>query len=217
MNLWESNSANKIYYDFTHGSAGYTTSFRERLHGWMDASLNENGIAVTESNAAVELLYGARYMSVVGDVLGTAGHSIYYAASSAQTDLFNPNVNVIFDVQGAWGPNWAQDPVVTSTLLRGGNFDYVTQSVVWNGNVPAGESASSYLATQSLPASFFRAARPVWFNTPWAAVPWPAIGPDVVGGNEDPAGHANKLPAQLCYENTVGKGLSFSAAGCYGG
>jgi len=49
-------------------------------------------------------------------------------------------------------------------------------------------------------------------------MPWPAIGPDVTGG-QDPAGHAYKIPAQVCYENSPQNAdgtLIFNAGNCYG-
>lgn len=66
--------------------------------------------------------------------------------------------------------------------------------------------------TQTLPNSFYLPARPSW----WAATPWPAIGPDVSGG-ADPTGHAYKIPAHACYDNTSKTGaiLNFNALTCY--
>ena len=54
-------------------------------------------------------------------------------------------------------------------------------------------------------------------------MPWPAIGPDVTGGNiANVAGHANKIPAQLCYENMTNDSAfaantvrTFDASTCY--
>jgi hypothetical protein len=51
-------------------------------------------------------------------------------------------------------------------------------------------------------------------------VAWPPIGPDVTGGNiANTGGHANKIPAQLCYENTAknagGFLTAFDADACY--
>src|SRR5205809_6767610 len=46
---------------------------------------------------------------------------------------------------------------------------------------------------------------------------WPAIGPDVTGG-QDPAGHAYKIPARVCYDNTSKDSngiLIFNANICY--
>jgi hypothetical protein len=49
-------------------------------------------------------------------------------------------------------------------------------------------------------------------------MPWPATGPDVTGGNiANTGGHANKNPAQVCYENTSQTSgiLNFNADNCY--
>ena len=67
------------------------------------------------------------------------------------------------------------DPNVAATLLRHGNYDYVTNSVMWD---PA-------IAEHNLPDSLYLSRLPEW----WCQeTPWPAIGPDV-------AGYANKIPA----------------------
>jgi hypothetical protein len=65
----------------------------------------------------------------------------------------------------------------------------------------------------TLPPSLFLSSRPSWWP---ATTPWPPIGPDVTGGNADPAGHAFKTPAQACYENTIAKGNPFDPVACYG-
>jgi len=49
-------------------------------------------------------------------------------------------------------------------------------------------------------------------------MPWPAIGPDVTGG-QDAAGYAYKIPAQVCYDNSPKNPdgtLTFNADNCYG-
>ena len=51
--------------------------------------------------------------------------------------------------------------------------------------------------TQTLPPSFYLAAKPSWFGD----TPWPAIGPDVTGGQHTD-GHAYKIPARVCWEET---------------
>jgi hypothetical protein len=59
----------------------------------------------------------------------------------------------------------------------------------------------------------FLSSRPAW----WGTMPWPAIGPDVTGGI-DAAGHAHRIPAQLCYETTAvnpDSTLAFDAHQCY--
>jgi hypothetical protein len=117
------------------------------------------------------------------------------------------------------------DPLVATTLMRWGNYDVVNNAVRWVASeVPSGLSlyANPVPSTQTLPASFFLSAKPSW----WAsAIPWPAMGPDVTGGNSSGvAGHANMIPAQVCYLNIMGgpadgsgNPLTFDAYACYGG
>ena len=52
----------------------------------------------------------------------------------------------------------------------------------------------------------------------YCTVAWPPLGPDVTGGQEMD-GHAHKIPAQLCYDNTPRTAgiLTFNASSCYGG
>jgi hypothetical protein len=50
-------------------------------------------------------------------------------------------------------------------------------------------------------------------------MPWPAIGPDVTGGDiSGIGGHAYRIAAQVCYDNAlkVGGILTFNANNCYG-
>jgi hypothetical protein len=76
---------------------------------------------------------------------------------------------------------------------------------------------------QTPPASFYLPGQPGWWATPWGTPKWPAIGPDVTGGNVTAVGgHVDKIPAELCYEhmsddpayaaNTI---KSFNANSCY--
>ena len=107
------------------------------------------------------------------------------------------------------------DPRVKTTLFRWGNYDVVNAAVVWNAaEVPSTLTpfGNPVPGNQTLPASLYLAGKPAW----WGSVPWPAIGPDVTGG-QDPTGHAYKLPARLCYDATPKTGgiLNFNAAACY--
>ena len=101
---------------------------------------------------------------------------------------------------------------VASTLLRWGNYDYATSQTRWNAaEIPAGNAVPS---SQALPASFFLSVKPGW----WGTMPWPAIGPDVTGG-QDLSGHVFAIPAQVCYTGSAKDGngiLIFNADRCYG-
>ena len=109
-------------------------------------------------------------------------------------------------------------------MMRWGNYDTVNAANRFaSGEVPSGISpyGNSVPANQTLPASFYLSAKPSW----WGIMPWPAIGPDVTGGNiANVGGHAYKNPAQVCYESVMGgplngasapNPLTFDAASCY--
>jgi hypothetical protein len=120
---------------------------------------------------------------------------------------------------------------VIRTLLRWGNWDNVTNGARFESSeVPS--SISSYPnpvpSTQSLPASFYLSGQPNWWSTPWGTPKWPAIGPDVSGGNvtnSPTGGHADEIPARLCFENTPNDPAypssnprikAFNGTACYG-
>ncbi len=74
-----------------------------------------------------------------------------------------------------WG--MVPDPKTLSTVIRGGNYDYLTNQTHWEN-----------LAQQTLPASLYLSARPGFFvNYTW---PW-------VDGT---TGAVNTLPAKARYE-----------------
>jgi len=137
------------------------------------------------------------------------------------------------------------DPQVGTYLFRWGNYDTVTGAVRWCGNssntgwsttcastseVPSGIAlfanpvptvGDTGAGQAALPASLYYSSKPNWWPSGKA---WPAIGPDVTGGNVSGlGGHANTNPAQDCYVNTmggvasgIGSVISFSASACYG-
>jgi hypothetical protein len=93
-----------------------------------------------------------------------------------------------------------------SSLILEGNWDYVTKSVHWSGSA------------QTIPASLYKSSAPAFWHTPWGTPAWPAIGPDVTGGDADTAGHVYKTPARLCYEHqNLLSGAAFDPIACYGG
>jgi hypothetical protein len=163
MNLWEGDRGDKFEADFIHGSSSHNTVFRSYARGWSNDS-------ATSANAAIALAKKNTYYNVVGCVLGTAGKSNRYEVASGQTwnneDRAIWLLGVTCEVEG---------PEVLPTLLRHGNFDYVTNSVTWD----------STITDHAVPASLFRQNAPYF----WEKTPWPAIGPDV-------AGHYNKIPAE---------------------
>jgi hypothetical protein len=61
----------------------------------------------------------------------------------------------------------SQDANVVVTMLRDGNYDYVTSSVHWHGLGRAGSTPVQ------IPASLYRTSRPAFFGSN----PWPWVNP----------------------------------------
>jgi hypothetical protein len=192
MNLFEGNVANQFAMDLYHGTGGFATVFRNRLTG------TEPGKIQWGNTTPINIWAFNRFINVIGNVLGTPGYHGVYEDSTAPTATRGwPERSIyVLGFSGAGEYNWLRnDPVVMSTLLRWGNYDYATSQTHWNpAEIPEGHPVP---ATLDLPASLFLSARPSW----WGNMPWPAIGPDVAGG-QDPAGHVHQIPAQVCFENS---------------
>jgi hypothetical protein len=169
MNLWEGDIGVKAEGDIIHGSSSHNTIFRSQMKGWQSDT-------ITTRNNAIEFASKNTYMTVMGSVLGTAGKSNRYEVLPGQS--YNDwSERAIWVLGVGSGVN---DPNVAATLLRHGNFDYVTNSVVWDAGI----------ADHDLPDSLYLSQMPAW----WCReTPWPPIGPDIPG-------YANSIPAQRRFE-----------------
>jgi hypothetical protein len=169
MNLWEGDWGIKAEGDIIHGSASHNTIFRSRMKGWQSDT-------ITTRNNAVEFAAKNTYMTVVGSVLGTAGKSNRYEVLPGQP--YNDWSEKAIWVLGVG--SGVNDPDVAATLLRHGNFDYVTNATVWNPGI----------SDHDIPDSMYLSKQPDW----WCQeTPWPAIGPDV-------AGYFHDIPAKRRFE-----------------
>lgn len=208
MNLFEGNESNSFGMDLYHGPGALATAFRNRFTG-------RDGTRTSNTEVVYIWAYN-RLVNFVGNVLGTSGYHIVYEDSRGpQGTTGNPNRSIFLlgysAVDEGTAANISYDLVAVTSLLRWGNFDYVTNQARWNAaEIPAGHAVPP---NQVLPPSLFLATKPGW----WGAGAWPGIGPDVTGG-QDPAGHAHKTPAHLCYDSTPKNAdgtLQFNAANCY--
>jgi hypothetical protein len=205
MDLYEGNSGNGTRGDNVHGSHNLLTIFRNYYTGVEAGRLNETSPILLNTHT--------RFYNVVGNVLGTPGyHNRYESRAPSGTSSNTSIYSLGWSGAGGTTGSLANDPAVATTLLRWGNFDYVTMLTRWSSSeIPAGNAVPS---NQNLPASFYLSAKPSW----WGTMPWPAIGPDVTGG-QDPAGHAHKIPARVCYDSSPKNAdgtLVFNANNCYG-
>jgi hypothetical protein len=137
--LFEGNQSHNYDSDDTHGSSFAMTIFRNHLVGRRRDYPNVDNIR------AAGLMHGSWWHSFIGNVLGEPG---------ATANIWN---------LGYTPKNWQQaaDPKVLATMLRDGNFDYVTSSVKWDR------------PPQTLPASLYLSAKPAFFGSH----PWPWVDP----------------------------------------
>jgi hypothetical protein len=207
--LYEGNIGPGLLADTYHGSSNFDTLFRNQFSG--------QDTGKTGNTSVIELWSYNRYHNIIGNVLGKVG-----VTTSYQLNPGDITEGYIYTLGG--GDGLASDPMVATTLMRWGNYDVVNNAVRWvSGEVPSGVSpyGSAVPASQTLPASFYLNGKPAWFGS----VAWPAIGPEVTGGNiSGVAGHANMNPAMACYRNTMhgpadgsGSVLNFNADACYPG
>jgi hypothetical protein len=212
--LYEGNVGPGFGGDVFHGNQLMNTLFRNYFLG------TDPGRA--DDTTAVSLESYVRYMNIVGNVLGTPGTTTTYqvtAGPGADGTVFNlggGNTEAPVTV--------AADPMVLSTLLRWGNYDTASAAARFEASeVPSTVTpyGNAVPKNQTLPASFFLAAKPAWWPSTKA---WAPIGPDVTGGNiTGLGGHASTIPAEDCFRGPMagpadgsGNVLTFSASGCYG-
>lgn len=220
--LQEGNVIPNINWDDTHGPIVLTTSYRNFIPGWESCANSQCGTASSKGYHTDSILSQtfARYNGWVGNVLGTPGVITHYQSVGADQ-------NFTIYTLGAAGSVTPSDSLVNTTGLRWGNYDNVTAAVRWCGTssdtgwsttcgstteVPSAASGypnfepvlgGSSTSAGPLPASFFITARPSWWSS---SIPFPAIGPDVTGGN---IGQCSGTP------NTSGKynGVAATASG----
>ena len=149
--LFEGNYSFNIDSDYTHGNAIYLTFYRNYLTG------QRKSFTDTQNPRTIGLAYGSWWFSFIGNVMGRAGQMTGWD----------------YEDDGTWNPSdiwklgydperWSMsaDPQVTSTVLRDGNYDFLTNSVHWH-TTPAG---------YSLPDSLYLHAKPAFFGS--HAFPW---------------------------------------------
>jgi len=223
--LWEGNQGDGLYFDLFHGTGHFITAFRNRYDGH---TINNGTTTTGHTNPFIVYPYN-RYHNIIGNVLGQSGYHTTYTFLQGQ----GGSEDVAIFVVGTGTVNCCQsgDNLTPTSLMRWGNYDTVNAAVRFvNAEVPSSfndTSGSPSLfvnavpSSQTLPASFYLSSKPSWWP---AAKPWPAIGPDVSGGNiANVGGHAYTIPAADCYTNVMGGSsngtasgaLSFNASTCY--
>jgi hypothetical protein len=215
-NLFEGNATTAVFMDQAHGTTLVDTYYRNFLYGWEPCGNGNCGSNTqkTDNLFAFQVLSNHRYGNYIGNVLGTPGISNQSGSLYQFTDSMwyhgSGGVGNIWDIGSGNNnspPSYAGpisiDPVVAQTIMRWGNWDAKNGTTQWNTSEvptspPAGVLANSVPSTSctssnSCPASFYLSSPPTW----WASsIPFPAIGPDVSGGNVGQCGGTVNQPGQ---------------------
>ena len=105
--------------------------------------------------------YYSYWHSFVGNVLGASGQMTGWVYESGSMDI--PSIwKLGWD---DWNP-YPIDPQALVTTLRHGNFDYVTNLVVWDATI----------LNHTLPPSLYLAQKPAFFNA-GSGYAWPWVDP----------------------------------------
>ena len=183
--LFEGNYGFNFDSDKTHGNAIYHTVFRNYLTGIRAPFNNQLGGALIDdanqpNNAPRRAAGAAAYSywhTFAGNVLGVPGKMKGWTYESGRGGI--PTIWLLgWD---DWSP-YPNDPNVAATTLRHGNYDYVTNSVVWDPNI----------AEHDLPASLYLKQKPPFFDA-GRGYTWPWVDP--VGTTK-----VHVLPAKARYD-----------------
>lgn len=239
FNLLEGNVVTEINEDSVWGTSSQTTVFRNWVvgtnricspmsgRGTVNCS-GANGHYGFQASRAIETSYLATGNNFVGNILGSVQMQSlkgYNEPLAQRASVEFPNHRSYDGVAYGWSFGFGSTSddgsgtgcgggippchrqANSSTDFFHGNFNNVDRSTVWAPGVP-----------HALPASFYLAGRPSW----WQRMPFPASGPDVTGGS-GPGGHSYGNPAQACYIRVMGGSdggaggpLVFNASRCYG-
>jgi hypothetical protein len=237
MDLYEGNLSKGFWSDINHGTHGFQTIFRNAMIG---NRYDPGGCLICNP---IQAQSRGRFYNVVGNVMGDPSYNTYETQSGSGTSIYD--LGWQGNASGSVPPN---DSNVARTIMRWGNWDSVTSTADntngdqtgtrWCGNssntgwstrcaskseVPSSIASfpNPIPSTETLPPSLYYSSRPSWWP---ATKPWPAMGPDVSGGNiTNMGGHAYTNPAADCYFSLGGAAngssgpLSFNATTCYGG
>jgi len=187
--LFEGNWAFNMDTDYTHGSSQYMAYFRNYSAGqrgsWTGPDANSRTAGVSS---------WAKGFSFIGNVLGRPGQMTGWRYVDPMMGCDANGNNCVGGVSGQWGGatgniwqvgydatnQWSQqaEKGALSTVIRDGNYDFLTNSQRWH-NTPGGFT---------IPSSMYLTSTPAFFGSnPW---PW-----------TDPAtGVVNALPAKQRFD-----------------
>jgi len=147
LNLFEGNSTNKAAIDRYWGSNSSYIFLRNSM-------ICPDGYSNSYTSRPVFIEKNNPYMSYIGNVLhheNSIKNRIVWFVLEEPDDFSDTNLTM-------------------NTLIRHGNFDYVSENTFWEPDI----------ANHNIPNSCYLTSKPDFFtNAPWGNTQWPNIGPDL--------------------------------------
>lgn len=188
--LFEGNEAHNFSSDTTWGNTIYVTALRNHLtalriaHPGVLAALSDQG-----NRRAIDISTGDRWFSFIGNVLGCSASKTCANAGDSTCKCAGLNVSMPGGMTGQ--TSWQYEPTADnatdarmwqlmyadstaqSTLLRLGNFDWVTSSQKWPGLGGIGTPDMPPNPLPTIPNSFYLTSKPPFMGSN----PWPWVDP----------------------------------------
>jgi hypothetical protein len=180
MELFEGNESWNFGTDSVWGNSIYITVWRNHLTS-KRRSIPPLQLTDVIERYAAQIGQNHWWYIFTGNVLGYSGMSP--APAAAFTYEFTSSQCGLNDPVPMWNlgcDTVPQDPVVIARTTRHGNYDYFTNTVVWD----------STITRRDLPPSLYLTTRPAFFGSN----PWPWVTP------ETPANPLATLPARVRFD-----------------
>lgn len=226
FHLVEGNDGTIVQAETLKGYTNFLTINRNHLIG-KDGS--------TGAQSPLMIFAFDRWTNAIGNVSGTVGyHNNYQYRYPSPSGTCLSSIYMIggSDISGNECAGSQADNHTSESLFRWGNWDTVTSTndngtndttgIKWDSaEVPSSLTiyAQSVPSSHTIPTSLLYNSKPSWFGS----VTWPPIGPDVSNGDiTNSGGHAYRIPARTCFEDTMGgtygdtTAKTFNATTCYG-
>lgn len=160
--LFEGNESFNYDSDNTHGNAIAMTVFRNHLVG------RRKSFPGMSNARGAGLMFGSWWQTFIGNVMGEAGKMDGWIYEDPGDGSHGNATSQWGSASAIWKlgydpTHWEQaaDPKVRATVVRDGNFDYVTNSVRWDRE------------ERVLPPSLYLTTKPAFFGEN----PWPWVDP----------------------------------------
>jgi len=157
FNLFEGNfNQAKAMFDCIHGSNSTNTLFRNRIVGHIAGK--------TDNQCAVDVDHWNKNCNIVGNILGDSSWHTIRSKTAPTSGTSIERTVIKYGYVNAYGCDATSYTAIgTLNLIEHGNYDTVSNSVVWDATI----------TDHTIPSSLYLASKPAFFGN----LNWPAYDP----------------------------------------